>query len=331
MNSFETTTPVYPDRVLPIPCPHTPSPTLSSPKSVFGLGIESIVDKEFDELHKSVKARPTWTQTTPNSKLLSTATLRRLPPDSPLQARAITPRPAAPDRLQLTDVTFWIVMELEASLASIPPISLRLDSPVILQIRLPAEQRRVPRRTLPTLSLSRFLDFDGPLSSHPTHSPFRSDLQATSPAIPPSPAYLRSLRIIFPHASSQLLSSLQATYLALHYVSTIHLPSPSSFSPLFHAKTCSPLSTNMPYIPAKARAMLGLQSQTTRPGLPASWTRLELRGWRERIENLEGKLKREVVRFVRMCEGSALGENEALVRAVGEIIDFEQESSRRSI
>ena len=331
MNSFETATPFYPDRVLPIPCPHTPSPTLSSPKSVFGLGIESIVDKEFDELHKSVKARPTWTQTTPNSKLLSTATVRRLPPDSPLQARAITPRPAAPDRLQLTDVTFWIMMELEASLASIPPISLRLDSPVILQIRLPAEQRRVPRRTLPTLSLSRFLDFDGPLSSHPTRSPFRSDPQATSPPIPPSPAYLRSLRIIFPHASSQLLSSLQATYLALHYVSTIHLPSPSSFSPLFHAETCSMLSTNMPYIPAKARAMLGLQTQTTRPGLPASWTRLELRGWRERIENLEGKLKREVVRFVRMCEGSDLGENEALARAVGGIIDFEQESSRRSI
>ena len=328
VNSFETTTPVYPDRVLPIPCPHTPPPTLSSPKSVFGLGRESIVDKDFDELHKSVKARPTWTQTTPNSNLLSTATLRRVSPDTPSQAKAITPRPAAPDRLQLTDVTSWIIMELEASLASIPPISLRLDSPVILQICLPPGQRRVPRQTLPTLPLNGFSGFDGPLSSHPTHSPFRSDFQATSPPNPPYPTHLRSLRTIFPHASSQLLSSLQATYLALHYVSTIHLPSPSSFSSPFYAETHSPFYTNMPYIPAKARAMLGLQTPTTRPGLPASWTRLELRGWRERIENLDSKLRREVVRFIRMCEGSDLGENEALVRAVGEIIDFEQEISR---
>ena len=291
--------------------------------------MESIVGREFD-LHKSVKARPTCTQTTPNSNLLSTATVRRVPTHTPHQTRAITPRPAAPHRLQLTDVTSWIIAELEASLASIPPISLRLDSPVILQICLPAGQRRVPRLTLPTLPLSRFPVFDGPLSSHPTHSPFGSDLQATSPPIPPSPTHLRSLRIVFPHASSQLLSSLQATYLALEYVSTIHLSSPSSSSPLFHAETHSPLSTNMPYIPAKARAMLGLQTPTTRPGLPPSWTRLELRGWRERIEKLEGKLAREVVRFVRVCEGSDLGENEALVRAVGEIIDFEQEKLRRS-
>ena len=329
MNSFETSTPVYPDRVLPIPRPHTPPPTLSSPKSVFGLGIESIGDKEFDELHQSVNARPTWTQATPNSKLLSTATMRRVPPDTTSQARAITPRPA-PDRLQLADVTSWIITELEASFARIPPISLRLDSPVILQICLPTGQRRVPRRALPTLPLTRFSNFDGPLSSHPTHSPSRSDLQATPPPIPPSPTHLRSLGIIFPHASSQLLSSLQATYLALRYISTIHLPSPSSFSPLFYAETNSPSSINMPYIPAKARAMLGLQTPTTRPGLPASWTRIELRGWRERIEDLEGKLRREVARFVRMCKGSNLGENEALVRAVGEIIDFEQENSRRS-
>ena len=51
---------------------------------------------------------------------------------------------------------------------------------------------------------------------------------------------------------------------------------------------------------------------------------------RERVENLEGKLRREVVRYIRMCEGSDVGENEALVRAVGEILDFEQESSHRS-
>ncbi|KAL9068212.1 MAG: hypothetical protein Q9161_006345 [Pseudevernia consocians] len=85
----------------------------------------------------------------------------------------------------------------------------------------------------------------------------------------------------------------------------------------------------MSYIPAKARAMLGLQAPTTRSGLPASWTQPETRGWRERIEDLEGRLRSEVVRLIRMCEGSDLGKSEALVRAVGQVVSFGQEDERR--
>ena len=73
--------------------------------------------------------------------------------------------------------------------------------------------------------------------------------------------------------------------------------------------------------------MLGLQTPTTRPGLPASWTRLETWGWRERIEDLECKLRSEVVRFIRMCQGSDLSNNEALVRAVGAIVRSGQEDT----
>ena len=76
--------------------------------------------------------------------------------------------------------------------------------------------------------------------------------------------------------------------------------------------------------------MLGLQTPTTRPGLPLSWTRPESRGWRERIEDLECKLRNEVARFVGMCQGSDLGKNEALMRAVGQVVRLGQEEMRRS-
>ena len=218
-------------------------------------------------------------------------------------------------------------MELEASVASIPQVNLQLDSPVILQICLPARQRTIPRKAPRTLPLSRYSNFDGPLSSHPTHSPFNIALQEASPQPSPVlPNNLRSLHIIFPHAPSRLLSSLQATYLALHYLSTIHVPSPSPcLSPFSSTRACSPLSPNMLYIPAKARAMLGLQTPNTRPGLPAAWTRPKTQGWRERIDDLEHKLRNEVVRFIKMCQGSEFSKNEALIRAVGQAIRFRQE------
>ena len=329
IDPLETTTTGYPGRGPPTRYPQTPPPTLLSSESVIGLGIESVVDERYDEVYERIKAKPTWTQTPPSSNPSSTATMRHVPPNTPPQLKADAPRPTAPDQRQLTEITSWIIMELEASITTNP---LQLRSPVILQICLPAEQRRVPRQILPTLPLSRYSNFNGPLSSHPTHSSFELHLQATSPPISPTqPTNLRSLRTVFPHASSQLLSSLQATYLALHYISTVHLPSPSSYpAPFLYSETHSPLSPNMPYIPAKARAMLGLQTPTLRPGLPASWTRPEIRGWRERVEKLECKLRREVVRFIRMCEGSDLGKNEALVKAVGEIIASGRENARRS-
>lgn len=334
VNPFETTTPVCPDRGLSIPYLHTPPLTPASLESVVGLGIESAADRKYDEAYERINARPTWTQTPPSSNPSSTGTVRRVPPGTTPPVRADTPRPTVSAQPQLSELTSWIITELEASVASIPQVNLQPDSPVVLQICLPAGQRRVPRKTPPTLPLSSYSNFNGPLSSHPTHSSCKFPLQAASPRItpiPPTNITMRSLHIIFPHASSQLLSSLQSTYLALHYISTIHLPSPSSCSsPFPYIETHSPLSSHMSYIPAKARAMLGLQTPTTRPGLPASWTRPETRGWRKRIEDLECKLRIEVVGFIRMCEGSHLGKDEALVRAVGQVVRLGQEDAHRS-
>ena len=255
-----------------------------------GLGIESIVDNKYDEAYERIKAKSTWTQTPPSSNPSSTGTVRHILREKTPPVRADTLRSTASIQPPVSDLNVWILRELEALVASIPHVNLQLDSPVILLIRLPAEQRRVPRKTPPTLPLSRY--FPSPLSSHPTHPSFEFPLQAASlPKLPNNPT-MRSLHIIFPDASLQILSSLQATYLALHYISTIRLPSPSPRSSPSHCiETHSPLFPNMSYIPAKARAMLGLQTPTTRPGLPLSWTRPESRGWRERIEELECKLR----------------------------------------
>lgn len=334
IHPFEKATPVCPDHGFSVSYPHTPPSTPAFSESVVGLGIKSVIDKKHEEAYERIKAKPTWTQTPPSSNPSSTGTVRRVPAETTPPVRADTPRPAAPVQPQLSELTSWIITELEASIAETPQINLQLDSPVILQICLPAGQRRIPRKTPQTLPLSRYSNFNGPLYSHPTNSSSKFPMQAPSPNSPPAPPTnisMRSLHIIFPYASSQLLSSLQATYLALHYIATIHLPSPATRSPASSfIETNSPLSPKMSYIPAKARAMLGLEIPTTRPALPVSWTRPETRAWRERIEELKCKLRSEVVRLIGTCEGSDLGRNEALVRAVGEIVTFGQEDAHRS-
>ena len=317
--------PVCPDRGHPIPYPDTPPPTPASSQSTVGLGIESAADWKYDEAYKRIKARRTWTQTPPSSNPSSTGTVRRVAPGSTPPLRADTPRPTASTQSQLSELTSWIITELEASVASEPQVNLQLDSPVILQLCRPPGQRRVPNKTIFTLPRSGYSNFNGPLSSHPAHPSRKLPLHVTSPQVSPIPftnLIMRSLHDIFPHTASPVLSSLQAIYLALHYVATIRQPSPSSYS--------SPSSHGMPYIPSKARAMLGLQTPTTRPGLPAWWTRPETQGWRARIEDLECKLSSEAVRVVRKCQGSHLGKDESLVRAVGQVISLGQENAHRS-
>lgn len=326
INLCETMMTVCPDRGHSIPYPDTPPPTPASSQSMVGLGIESAAaDWKYDEAYKRIKARPTWTQTSPSSNPSLTGTARRVAPERTPPLRAGTPKPTASTQPQLSELTSWIITELEASVASEPHVNLQLDSPVILQLCLPAGQRRVPKKTISTLPLSRYSNFNGPLSSHPTHPsgklpPHVNTLQASS--IPFTTLIMRSLHDIFPHAASQVLSSLQAIYLALHYVTAIRQPSPSSSS--------SPSSHSMPYIPSKARAMLGLQTPTTRPGLPASWTRPETQGWRARLEDLECKLSNEAVRVVRVCQGSHLDKDESLVKAIGQVITLGQEDAHRS-
>ena len=329
INPFEKPTLFCSNGSLSIPYPNTPPLTPAFPESVIGLGIDPIIERKYDKTCERSEAKPKWTQTPPKSSSIDTVRRFLLEPTPAIRADILRPTPL--DQPPMSERNYWIIMELEASIASTPLVNLQLDSPVIIQICLLIGQRRVPSKRQPNSPLNRYSKFNGPLSSHPTNSLFDFPLQAISSHIPPTtPISTRALRIVSPHASSQYLSSLQATYLALRYVSTIHLISPSSYAPpSSYDETHPALSANMPYIPAKARAMLGLlQTPTTRPGLPASWTQSQSRGWGERIENLECKLRREVLRLIRMCQGS--DSDEALVRAIGQIIDFAQEKVLRS-
>ncbi len=234
IDPFEKVTTVCHDRGPSMPCPHTPPLSPASSEPGIGLGIESAIDRKYDEAYERIKANSTWTQTPLSSNPSSTGTVRRIPPDKSIPVRADTPRPTAPDQLQPKELTSRIVMELEASVANNPQVSLQLDSPVILQICLPGGQHRYSRRKPPTLSWSRCSNFNGPLSSHPTHSSFNFPLQAEyAPMLATPASNIRSLTIVFPQAPPHVLSSLQATYLALHYIITIRLPSPSSCSSSF--------------------------------------------------------------------------------------------------
>ena len=224
---------------------------------------------------------------------------------------------------KLSETTAWILTELETSISSLPPPGLQLISPVIQRIRLPLTERRISRSSPPTLPLSRYSTFMGPLSSHPPNPPYTPGHQIIPtqsrdlPSMPTHPTL--ALRTIFPHAPTHLLSSLQATYIALHYVSTIYLPSSTPF-PFMPPSTHLPTPSDLSDIPCKARAMLGIQTPTSRPSLPTSWIWPETLGWKERTENLEVRLRREVKRLIRECEKRETGREDALVKAVWEIV-----------
>ena len=316
---FGTTTPVFTNQGLLVPHPHTPPLTPVSPEPVVDLGIKPVADRHYDETYEPIKAESTWTPAPPTPSHSPTGAVRRVPSEPTTLIRAEATKATAHDRPQMSERTAWIIIGLEASVASIAPVNLQLDSPVIREIRFPPEQRWVPSKTLSLLPLV-CSSLSGRLSSHPSYSSFTLSLQAGSPRNSPiTITNIRSLSIIFPHASPQILSSLQATYLALQYVSTVDLPSSALRSlPLSHTRT-SPWSS-MPYIPAKARAMLGL---------PAPWMQPETQEWRNRIENLQCRLRREVVRLIRMCERSDLGKNESLIRAVGQVVEYGQARAHR--
>lgn len=333
--------PIHHEQTIPNIFPATPPDT---PACSVGLGIHSYgaSQQEKERLaFEKIKARPTWSAMPPAVTIStpdSTETLRNIPRVLTSKARPDTPRLFQIPVPQLSELTIWILTELEHSLSSCVPEKRRLSSPVIQQLRLPSNERRVPRSSPPTLPLSHFSTYN-PLSSHPPGIPVQTS-NLPNPASAPLPA----LRTIFPRAPLSLLDALQATTLALHHVSSIHLPSTpylaSSSSPPYPPSPSPSLSQNTPlqppdisYIPSKARAMLGLQPSTTsrpvRPTLPSSWLRPQVLSWGERVEGLEVGLGREVGKLVGEClAGDVHGERGEvegpLVRAVGEIVTLSE-------
>lgn len=335
------------EQMIPNFFPSTPPDTPATP---LGLGIDSLEPskKEKERLaFEKIKARPTWTSTPPAFTIStpdSAETLRLIPHPKFPKPRPDTPRPSLSPAPQLSELTTWMLTELEHCICGQLPGNLQLSSPVIQQLRLPPAQRRVPRYPPlpPTLPMSQYSTYS-PLSSHPpTTPPPTANPQSGSM----SSVTLLALRTIFPQASLPLLDTLQAAILALHHVSSIYLPSSTSLSqssrspsrntPNSYSLSSSqgiPLDfSDISYIPSKARAMLGLSPSTTarpvRPTLPNSWLRPQIMSWGKRVEELELGLGTEVGRLVREClasdgqgksEGQRNGEG-ALVRAVSEVV-----------
>ncbi|KAL8772052.1 MAG: hypothetical protein Q9209_002718 [Squamulea sp. 1 TL-2023] len=242
----------------------------------------------------------------------------------------------SPTMAQLDPSTAWILEELEVLLADFPMIALRLNSPVSNRIRaatsgISVSDASARHRSSPAPH-SRYSPYR-PLSSHPTstQSPLRRDRppQANTTAF--------ALQTIFPQARHHHLDSLQATYLALQFITNI----PSSDFAIASASdtAASPFTTSIDHsrssslvsnVPPKARAMLGLDSPVQSPfpiaSSPAtSWFRAsspELDSdVKARLENVELLLETSVRKILVEIEGRPMGKpDDALVRAVGEVI-----------
>ena len=332
--------------------PATPPET---PQSALGLGIGSKTSHTEASNHKVSSGKaPPLSLTPPNSRLATPrtrSTVRRTSnfngQASRVEAVSRALHPFSPDK----GAALWVVAELEAAIHNHPTARLYLDSPIVEHIRslcnVSSSQGIIQERTCTgklAAPHSRYSIFR-PLSSHPVAA---QDAQYKSPTycenrhtnFPASPcnATLSALRIVFPHAPGALLDSLQATYLALNYVTSLPCPVPSASC--FSASRSSPAPSGLTFssIPRKALATLGIQATTASPAAGTSWLRSETPDTKdremktedsnvqrqkdkERMENLQVSLRISVRGLLGEIEGRRLGKrDESLVRAVGEVV-----------
>ena len=265
-----------------------------------------------------------------------------------------------------------VVGELEAALNNYPTARLYLDSPIIQSIRLLDEAsasspHALCRTPLASAPHSRY-SILRPLSSHaptPQSAPAYRGVQyrgnAATPRVGPSQpssmcappcfpaardsATSTALRVIFPKAPAALLDSLQATYIALNYISSCHLASPSPTSK--RPSTPSPTSSlrSVSSISVKALATLGIVTPGRSSTAGTSWlrsaspdndtaaaaaaNRKETRKLNERSEHLQVNLRLLVRGLLGEIEGRRLGKkDENLVRAVGEVVRCGEKASQ---
>lgn len=326
-----------------------------------GLGIVAVTPAHQSKGNVLVHSSQDQMLTPPNSRLATPrvkSTARRTSKFScktprrefTLQASPLT----APSKVAVTRV----ITELEAAIYNHPSARLYLDSPIVEHIRSlckhdvkrcgTPEQSGTPRLAAPHSRYSLFK----PLSSHPV-TPLRNNScyrgveyeskdrlqtdEATMTAAKDT-ATLAALRVVFPRAPGALLDSLQATYLALNYVTS--LP-PSSQSLLYSSTdqpSPAPSGLMLSSIPRKALATLGIQApvRVPSPAGSTSWLRAEtpdteargmkddesnLEMHKERVENLQVSLRICVRSLLGEIEGRRLGKrDESLVRAVGEVV-----------
>ncbi|KAI4203050.1 MAG: hypothetical protein LQ350_002098 [Teloschistes chrysophthalmus] len=219
-----------------------------------------------------------------------------------------------PAMTQLDPCTGSILEDLEIMLADFPITTFRLNSPVLRRIRCETwSPSRAPH--------SRYFPYK-PGSGYPT-SP-------ENPQNPSADPTTYSLRTIFPIAHPHDLDSLQATYLALHYV--INLLSKEFSAASASEAAASPSTTYAKHsrsssivsnIPSKAIAMLGLGSPIPSPAM--SWFRASSHeldsDTKTRLENVQLLLEATVKKTLVKIEGRPLDKHDgAMIRAVGEVI-----------
>ncbi|KAL8952202.1 MAG: hypothetical protein Q9222_001857 [Ikaeria aurantiellina] len=270
---------------------------------------------------------------------------------SPAGRRKRSPWPS-PTMTHLDSLSTWILQELELAMTDFPATSLRLRSPVIQRIR------SANPGSLASGTSTRDRSATGPHSRYSPYNPLPGHLakpQCSSDEdraphlhgnyhIPELDVTAIALRSVFPDARRPQLDSLQATYLALQYVlilpssglaaasatDTATLPSTSRAK---HSRSSSIVST----VPAKARAMLGLEAPARSPVLfsppVSSWFRASSPELdpetKSRLENVKLLLETSVRKILVEVQGKPLvKEDEALVRAVGQIVKLGEKGKR---
>lgn len=292
---------------IPRPYPDTPPQSPTTPKIGPGIDVGLKAREQRQRLaSRSAQASSAIGPTTPPTSGSSTPynahTARYCPNQVMGLRRPDTPTPISIAEPQLSELSTWILTELETSMATVSRPALKLDSPVLQVIRRPARERQMPR-TACKVPLSRYARLDGPPTGHPS-STYAAHQFSDDKSI-------LALKRVFPQADNQHLCSILATHLALGFVFELQF--------LFNSSLISPSSSHIPQqVPIKARAMLGLHPTTSRPPLPSFW-RPE-RSWKERVEVLKSSLEREM----EMLVNDAIAPKsmvDRLVKAVGEMAD----------
>lgn len=238
----------------------------------------------------------------------------------------------------------WILNELEFMVENFPGVRLQLNSPVIQRLRSPNTDRlgtewRLGNPLSPSKPPHSRYSLFRPLSSHPLtsrapqnprdvirQSPTLAIFDSPHPDLLSDPTFC-ALKTIFPNAELPTLECLQATYLALNYLSLTEPPSCTRRCSL----SSSPRAEYPSTVPPKARAMLGIQPPSSISPPKTPWFTPETPGLgndglRERIGNLVVRLSDMVGDLLDVIGGRRLGGwDSAFLSAVGEVIKMGEE------
>ena len=316
------------------PAPPTPPETPTTVRRVRKMSDKPLRPERAQQIAISTRNKFECPISPPNSPASLLQEARSLIPDDPHELSSHSSQVAQYEPID------WVLDDLEFMVAGFPEINLQLDSPVIQHLRL----QRPACSGADVEPKSRFSPFKTPhsrysifksLSSHPVtprgpqisgniiyHGQSPTSLNMLYPTTSVANPTLGALRNIFPKAPSPVLECLQATYLALHYISLMH----SDLASKPHLRSTE---LDTPYglsnIPPKARAMLGILPNPS-PKAPRLQPRTPDQRDHRRIRYLLVKLRDVIRQMLGHVGGRKLGIwDDAFLRAVGEMVRMGEE------